>query len=149
MGRHHVRVGVLAMLVLCAGVLGGGAGQDDAEAEAVRLATRTLSEHLGVDEQSVRLDEVVAVDWRDSSLSCPEPGRTYAPVVMSGYRVTLAVDAGNDDERTRRVHVAGTRAVVCEQPSVNADPSRTPAQKIGTRARSTRLNRSTRRRITS
>ena len=122
MGRHRVRVGVLAMLILCAWVTGAGAGQEDAEAEAVRLATRTLGEHLGIDEQSVTLDEVVAVDWRDSSLGCPEPGRTYAPVVMSGYRVTLAVQ---DDERSHRVHVAGTRAVVCEQPSTTADPGPT------------------------
>ena len=113
MGLHHVRVGVLAMLILCAGVT--GAGQDDAEAEAaaVRLATRTLSEHLEVDEQSIELDDAVAVYWPDSSLGCPEPGRTYAPIVLSGYRVTLAV---NDDERTHRVHVAGTRAVVCDRP---------------------------------
>ena len=112
MGRSRVRVGVLAMLILCAWVTGTGKGQEDAEAEAVRLATRTLSEHLGIDEQSVTLNEVVAVDWPNSSLGCPEPGRTYAPVVMSGYQVTLAVQ---DDERTHRVHVAGTRALVCEQ----------------------------------
>ena len=80
-----------------AGITGADAGQDDAEAEAVRLATRTLSEHLGVDEQSISLDDVVAVDWPDSSLGCPEPGRSYAPIIMSGYRVTLAVDG---DERT-------------------------------------------------
>ena len=122
MGRHRVRVGVLAMLILCAGVLGAGAGQDDADAKAVRLATRTLSEHLGVSEQAISLDEVIAVDWRDSSLGCPEPGRIYAPVVMSGYRVTLGVE---DDDRTHRVHVAGTRAVVCEQPSATPDPSPT------------------------
>ena len=101
------------MVILCAGITGAGAGQDAAEAEAVRLATRTLSEHLDVDEPSVTVDEVFAVDWPDSSLGCPEPGRTYAPIVMSGYRVTLAV---NDDERTHRVHVAGTRAVVCDRP---------------------------------
>jgi hypothetical protein len=115
MGDHRVRVGVLAMSILCAAVTGAGAGQDDAEAAAVRLATRTLSEHLGVDEQSITLDEVVAVDWRDASLGCPEPGRSYAQIIMSGYRVTLSVKA-EDDERTHSVHVAGTRAVVCERP---------------------------------
>ncbi len=107
------------MLILCAWVTGAGKGQEDAEAAAVRLATKTLSEHLGIDEQLVTLDEVVAVDWRDSSLGCPEPGRTYAPIVMSGYRVTLAVDA----KRSHRVHVAGTRAVVCDRGSATADPS--------------------------
>jgi len=76
MGRSRVRVGVLAMLLLCAWVTGTGKGQEDAEAEAVRLATRKMSEHLGIDEQSVTLNEVVAVDWPNSSLGCPEPGRT-------------------------------------------------------------------------
>ena len=118
MGRSRVRVDVLAMLILCAGVM--GAGQEDAEAEAVRLATKTLSEHLGIDESSVTLEEVVAVDWPNSSLGCPEPGRTYAPLIMSGYRVTLVVDA---DEPSHRVHVAGTRAVVCDRGSATADPS--------------------------
>ena len=112
MGLHCVQVGMLGMFILMAGITSAGAGQDDAEAEAVRLATRTLSEHLDVDEQSVRLDDVVAVDWPDSSLGCPEPGRSYAPIILSGYRVTLAV---NDDERTHRVHVAGTQAVVCDR----------------------------------
>ncbi|MDP6581802.1 MAG: hypothetical protein QF681_14195 [Vicinamibacterales bacterium] len=116
MGRHRVRVGVLAMLILCAGVIGAGAGQDDAETEAVRLAIRTLSEHLGVDEETIALDEVTAVDWRDASLGCPEPGRSYAQIIMSGFRVTLDVV---DDERSHRVHVSGTRAVVCEQPAAS------------------------------
>ena len=134
MGRSRVRVCVLAMLILCAWVT--GAGQEDAEAEAVRLATRTLGEHLGIDEPSVTVDEVVAVDWRDSSLGCPEPGRTYAPLVMSGHRVTLSVDV-DTDERSYRVHVAGTRAVVCEPPSATANPSSTrgPSQSLLQQAR--------------
>ena len=112
MGLHRVRVGMVAMLILCAGAMRAGAGQDDAETEAVQLATRTLSQHLEVPEHAISLEAVIAVDWRDSSLGCPETGRTYAPVIMSGYRATLAVA---DDERTYRVHVAGTRAVVCER----------------------------------
>ena len=73
---------MLGMFILMAGITSAGACQDDTEAEAVRLATRTLSEHLDVDEQSVRLDDVVAVDWPDSSLGCPEPGRSYAPIIL-------------------------------------------------------------------
>ena len=119
MGRHRVRVGVLAMLILCAGVIGTGAGQDDAEAEAVRLAIRTLSEHLAVDEETITLDEVMAVDWRDASLGCPEPGRSDAQIIMSGFRVTLAV-------AIHRVHVAGTRAVVCEQPAASRNQGPIP-----------------------
>ena len=123
MGRSRVRVCVLAMLILCAWVTGAGKGQEDAEAEAVRLATRTLGEHLGIDEPSITVVEVVAVDWRDSSLGCPEPGRTYAPLVMSGYRVTLSVVGVDADPSSYRVHVAGTRAVVCEPSAAAANPS--------------------------
>ena len=125
MGRHRVRVGVLAMLILCAGVIGTGAGQDDAEAEAVRLAIRTLSEHLAVDEETITLDEVMAADWRDASLGCPEPGRSDAQIIMSGFRVTLAV-AMENEERIHRVHVAGTRAVVCEQPAASRNQGPIP-----------------------
>ena len=103
MGRYRVRVGGLAMRILCAGVV--GAGHDDPETEAVRLATLTLGEHLGINEQLVILDEVVAVDWPNSSLGCPEPGRTYAPIVMSGYRVTLARSLASDTLRLR--HLSG------------------------------------------
>jgi hypothetical protein len=106
------------MLILCAVVMGAGAGQDDAEAEAVRLATRTLIEHLGVAAEAVTLDGVVAVDWRDSSLGCPEKGRMYATVVTPGYLVTLAVG-----DETHRVHVAGTRAVVCDQAPEEPPPA--------------------------
>ncbi len=112
MELQRARVGVIAMLILCAAVTGAGAGQDDDEAKAVRLATRTLSEHLDIDEASITLDEVMAIDWPNASLGCPEPGRSYAQVIMPGFRVTLTVQ---DDERTHRVHVSGTRAVVCER----------------------------------
>ena len=129
MGLRQIRVGVHAMLILCAVVTGAGAGQDDAEADPIRLATRTLSEHLGVTEQSVNLDEVIAVDWRDSSLGCPETGRMYATVVTSGYRVTLVVG-----DETHRVHVAGTRATVCER-TAEPIPTRGPGPAVVGQAR--------------
>jgi len=34
---------------------------------------------------------VEAYVWQDTSLGCPEPGQTYAPVAVDGYRIVLEV----------------------------------------------------------
>jgi hypothetical protein len=31
------------------------------------------------------------VDWPDTSLGVPDPGRLYAPVITPGYRIVLRV----------------------------------------------------------
>lgn len=107
--------GLVLLLAVTAG-LAGAQPETDPETTAVRLATETLREQLEIDVEAITIDEVTAVDWPNASLGCPEPGRTYAPVVLSGFRVTLAVGDG-DTRRTHRVHVAGTRALVCPRRS--------------------------------
>jgi hypothetical protein len=49
------------------------------------------------------------VDWPDTALGCPEPGRAYAQVITPGYRVVVQAGA-----QVLEVHTdeAG-RAVVC------------------------------------
>lgn len=82
--------------------------------EAVRLAKKTLASQLSASESSIALTRVEPVEWPDSSLGCPEPGRMYAQVITPGFRVTLSAN-----DRSYRVHVGAGRAVVCEKTGVS------------------------------
>ncbi len=54
--------------------------------------------------------EFEAVDWRDSSLGCPEPGKSYLQVITPGYRVVLQADGQTYEYHTNRED----RAVLCK-----------------------------------
>ena len=64
----------------------------DTERAAALLAIDTLAADLEVPRESVELDTVRAVEWRDSSLGCPKPGMAYLDVISPGHKVTLRVD---------------------------------------------------------
>jgi hypothetical protein len=85
---------------------------------AFALAIRTLAEHLHVPTDSVRLIDVTPVEWRDSSLGCPERGMVYTPAVVEGVRVRLEALGGQYE-----VHTAGERAVVCGPRAPATTPS--------------------------
>jgi hypothetical protein len=76
--------------------------------EAIKLATETLAHELGLGTDLVELRRASSVDWPDSSLGCPEEGKTYLPVVTPGYLVSLQVDG-----QVFSVHVGPDRALVC------------------------------------
>jgi hypothetical protein len=78
--------------------------QDD----AVATARKAASERLAIAPDKFRVVLVSRADWRDSSLGCPERGKVYAPVMTSGFKVTL-----RESDRDHVVHVAGGRAIVC------------------------------------
>lgn len=70
-----------------------GAGEDEAEISAEALAVRTVAaDALGVEPDAVTVLEMEAVEWRDASLGCPQPGMMYAQVITSGYRATVEVE---------------------------------------------------------
>jgi hypothetical protein len=78
---------------------------------AVELARRQLANQIGVAEADVQLVDVQAVEWRNSSLGCPQPGEHYLMVITPGYRVTLSVRG-----QQYQVHTdSGRRAVVCSR----------------------------------
>ena len=84
-------------------------GKPDAEAAA--LARRTLAAKLSVPIERIKIVSVSPVEWRDSSLGCPERGMVYTPVLTPGYKVTL-----REGNREHVVHVARTHAVICGSP---------------------------------
>ncbi|MEW6033624.1 MAG: hypothetical protein AB1603_02080 [Chloroflexota bacterium] len=74
-------------LVACAG--GGSTLSPDGQ-KAVDLAKAALATKLGVEQSKVSLFRVEAVDWPDTSLGVPEPGKLYAQVITPGFRVVLS-----------------------------------------------------------
>jgi hypothetical protein len=77
------------------------------------LSVDTLASELEVPRERISVVSVAAVDWPDSSVGCPKPGRSYLTVITPGHKVLLKVD-----ERTYAVHEAKGTAFVCQQPSI-------------------------------
>jgi hypothetical protein len=75
-----------------------------------QLAIDTLAAELGLPRDQIVVESVNAVEWRDSSLGCPQPGNSYLDVITPGYKVTLRA-AG----QLHVVHEAGERAIVCRK----------------------------------
>ena len=62
------------------------------ETEAA-LATRAIDDlaaTTGVDPASITLVSIEPVEWRDSSLGCPQPDMMYAQMLTPGYRIVLS-----------------------------------------------------------
>lgn len=59
-----------------------------AEAQVAR-ARQDLASRLGVSAESISVVRVEEVEWPDTSLGCPEPGKMYAQVITPGYRIIL------------------------------------------------------------
>lgn len=83
---------------------------DDPDAEKmIELAKADLAKRLGVVALEVGVQSVEAVQWRNSSLGCPEEGKMYLQVITPGYRIVLS--AGSE---TYEYHTDHSRAVPCD-----------------------------------
>jgi hypothetical protein len=83
-----------------------------AEAEqAVRLAREHLAGELAMATQEINLASLEAVEWRNTSLGCPQPGMMYAQVIVPGYRVMLEAGGQRYEYHTDR----GRSVVLCEK----------------------------------
>jgi hypothetical protein len=79
--------------------------------EAVRLAREDLAQKLGLAPEAIRLVSVEAVEWRDTSLGCPQPGMMYAQVITPGFQVMLEAGGKGYDYHTD----TGRFVVLCEK----------------------------------
>jgi hypothetical protein len=91
--------------------------QDPATAPLVELARKDLATRLNVPVESISLISITAVQWRDSSLGCPEPGMGYATVITPGYLIMLEAN-GQEYE----YHASRTQVVTCENPQAPLSP---------------------------
>ena len=58
-----------------------------------------LADRLGIPADRIGLLEAKAVQWRDSSLGCPEKGQMYMQVITPGYQVLLEAEGQEYDYR--------------------------------------------------
>lgn len=65
---------------------GAGATPGDTAAERARA---DLAKRLDMEDREITIVSVEAVDWPDTSLGCPQPGKLYAQVVTPGYYIVL------------------------------------------------------------
>jgi hypothetical protein len=72
----------------------------------VDLAKADLAERLGVSRAEIVVKSIEAVEFPDTSLGVPEPGKMYAQVITPGYIIMLVVDG-----RTYEYHGSGDRIV--------------------------------------
>ncbi|MGH8496944.1 MAG: hypothetical protein ACREVN_12505 [Gammaproteobacteria bacterium] len=74
------------------------------------MALKIAGEHLSVPVGELELVRIEPVQWRDSSLGCPQPGMNYMQVITPGH-LALVRQAGV----VHRVHMAEGRGFVCEK----------------------------------
>jgi hypothetical protein len=55
----------------------------------IALCKADLAEITGITEADVELVSVTPFEFSDTSLGCPEPGKSYAQVITSGYIIIL------------------------------------------------------------
>ena len=67
--------------------------------DAIALAKADLSKHLGIGPELIEVIASEACTWGDSSLGFPDPGMSYAQILVSGYRVVLRAAGGTFEYR--------------------------------------------------
>ena len=80
-------------------VLGGiSAGEiilvtpDDSMDIMIQKAKELLTRKLGIAIENIKFFDILAVEWPDSSLGCPQAGMLYADVITPGYKMQLEVN---------------------------------------------------------
>ncbi len=79
----------------------------------VEAARNALAEKSGIPTGEITVISYEEVNWPDTSLGCPQPGRMYAQVITPGYRVVLEAGGNQYEAHTDRT---GGRVVFCPAP---------------------------------
>ena len=87
-----------------------GAAPQAANQALLDQARQALAKELGVDAGQVTLQRMEAVDWRDSSLGCPQPDMSYLQVITPGYLIVLEAQGRSYEYHTD----TGRRMVRCD-----------------------------------
>jgi hypothetical protein len=76
--------------------------------EAVTAAVEALADEMKVTADQIEVVSVESVQFRDSSLGCPQKGMMYLQVITPGYQVVLRLEGQTYDYR-----VAGQQVILC------------------------------------
>lgn len=77
--------------------------------EVRRAVAADAAKRFKVAESAVVLTRAEKVTWSDAALGCPEPGQTYAQMLVEGFRIVAKTDAGSLTYHTD----SGGRIVIC------------------------------------
>lgn len=86
-------------------------GQEQPPTAVVQAALDAASTQLGVPTDNLVVVMAAQRDWPDTSLGCPEPGRSYAQIITPGYVLTI-----DTDDLVTEIQVntdEGSRAAIC------------------------------------
>ncbi len=75
----------------------------------IEQARQDLKSRLQIEDSRISLGSVEAVQWRDSSLGCPQPGRSYLTVITPGYLIVLEADG-----QPYEYHASENQVVYCD-----------------------------------
>jgi hypothetical protein len=64
-----------------------------------------LAERLAIDADGIVVIELEAVEWPDTGLGCPQPGKLYGQIITPGFRVLLAAEGQVYEYHTDRNQV--------------------------------------------
>jgi hypothetical protein len=86
----------------------------------VEQALDDLAERLSIDPDGIELVELKAVEWPDTGLGCPQPGKLYVQVITPGLRVLLEAQG-----QVYEYHTDWDEVVVwCKKVSVSGTPAK-------------------------
>lgn len=93
MRTHLASLAALGLLLAAPATANGQAqGQEQPPTSVVQAALDAASAQLDVATDNLVVVMAAQRDWPDTSLGCPEPGRTYAQVITPGYVLTIDTD---------------------------------------------------------
>jgi hypothetical protein len=85
------------------------------ELKLVNMAVDDLAQRLGIDKSLIIPQPLVATQWPDTSLGCPEPGATYTPSETMGYEIMLKVRPDGGQEQIYIYHSDLEHIVFCTE----------------------------------
>ncbi len=89
---------------------GGGAVQDPTVEKLIALAVQDLLTRANVSADAITVKSVEPMEWRDSSLGCPQEGMMYMQVITPGYLIVLEMNG-----ITYEYHTSYNNIVYCEK----------------------------------
>jgi hypothetical protein len=82
------------------------------------LALKIAGADLSVSPDTLTVLRIEPVEWRDSSLGCPQGDFNYLSVITPGHLALVRDDNGT----MHRVHMTNGRGFVCKKPTTKAKP---------------------------